>query len=152
MYNKVVLIGILGKDPEIRDVNGKQLANLSVATWHNRLVDNQWKQDTTWHRVTLWGNAVKSVEKCVKGDTVLVEGEIRHSSYKNKDGFDVQQTDIVGFAKPIRVKQNNYQNTQYGYQNNAQQQPQQVQAQPQQQERVPMSAVNEVGADDLPFN
>ena len=140
MYNKVILIGKLGKDPEIKEVNGNQLANLTVSTWHSRKVNDEWKQDTTWHNVTVWGKAVLAVQKCRKGDNVYVEGEIRNDEYTDKNGFKVHTSKIVGFAKPIRASQNELQKI---YSNNYSQ-PQQGQYAPQPQTQAQQDDVGDL--------
>ena len=102
--NKVMLIGNLGADPEIRTVtNGSRVAQFSIATsrtWNN---DSGQKQEKTeWHRIVIWNNRregtglVEVVEKYLKkGDRVYVEGSIEYRSYEDKkDGATKYITEI----------------------------------------------------------
>ena len=93
--NKVILIGNLGADPEVRSTsNGSRVATLSVATsrqWKNQSGEKQEK--TEWHRVVLWNNKGSSLadiaEKyCKKGDKVYVEGQHRVSLLAGPGGPD----------------------------------------------------------------
>lgn len=96
--NKVIIIGRLGRDPEIRYTQGGQpVCNLNVATsrqWLNKQT-NQKEEETEWHRVVVWG---KTAEHCsnylAKGREVYVEGRLKTSSY-DKDGQKHYSTDIV---------------------------------------------------------
>ena len=102
--NKVMLIGNLGADPEIRTVtNGSRVAQFSIATsrtWNN---DSGQKQEKTeWHRIVIWNNRkdgtglVEVVEKYLKkGDRVYIEGSIEYRSYEDKkDGATKYITEI----------------------------------------------------------
>ena len=102
--NKVMLIGNLGSDPEIRTIpSGARVAQFSLATnrtWNN---DSGQKQEKTeWHRVVIWNNRregtglVEVVEKYLKkGDRVYVEGSIEYRSYEDKkDGTTKYVTEI----------------------------------------------------------
>ncbi len=96
--NKVIIIGRLGKDPEIKYTGaGTPVCQLSVATsreWKNKDTDEK-ESETEWHRVTVWG---KSAEHCnnylSKGRQVYVEGRLRTSSYE-QDGVKKWSTEIV---------------------------------------------------------
>lgn len=96
--NKVILIGNLGRDPEMRHTQGgSAVCRLSVATtrsWLNRQT-NERTEETEWHRVTVWG---KQAEHCsnylAKGRSVYVEGRLRTSSYE-QDGQKKYSTEIV---------------------------------------------------------
>lgn len=96
--NKVILIGNLGRDPEMRHTQGgSAVCRLSVATtrsWLNRQT-NERNEETEWHRVTVWG---KQAEHCnnylAKGRSVYVEGRLRTSSYE-QDGQKKYSTEIV---------------------------------------------------------
>jgi single-strand DNA-binding protein len=103
VVNKVILIGNLGKDPEVRFTpNGRALAKFSVAT-SERWTDQQGQKQerTEWHNVVVWG---KQAETCgqylAKGRQVFVEGSIRTRSYDDKDGNKKYITEIV--ARDVR--------------------------------------------------
>ena len=92
--NKFVIIGRLGKDPEIRQTNsGKQLSSFSVAT--SKKYKDEYK--TQWHNVTVWG---KLAEICIqylrKGSKAMFEGEIEYNEYE-KDGVKKVSTNLVAF-------------------------------------------------------
>jgi len=98
--NKVMLIGNLGNDPEIRTVgNGGRVAQFSLATsrrWTDR--SGQQQEKTEWHRIVVWDkpfNLVDVVERfCHKGDKVYVEGEIEYRQYQDKDNQTRYITEI----------------------------------------------------------
>ncbi len=95
--NKAILIGNLGRDPELRHTNsGAAVCNFTMATtekWTDKSGEKQ--EDTTWHRVVVWG---KSAEHCAeylaKGRTVYVEGRIQHREWENKEGQKQTTTEI----------------------------------------------------------
>ena len=96
--NKVILVGNLGKDPEVRFTNtGSAVANFSIATsdvWNDR--DGKRQERTEWHNIVVWG---KTAEHCgqylAKGRQVYVEGSIRTRSYDDKSGNKRYVTEIV---------------------------------------------------------
>jgi len=105
--NKVILIGNLGADPEIRTVtSGSRVANFSLATsrdWSDQ--GGQRQEKTEWHKIVVWNNPgrdsglVDVVEKYLKkGDRVYVEGRIEYRSYEDKkDGTTKYVTEIRCF-------------------------------------------------------
>jgi single-strand DNA-binding protein len=101
--NKVILIGNLGKDPEVRFTpSGSAVANFSLATseqWNDR--EGKRQERTEWHNIVVWG---KQGELCgqylAKGRQVYVEGSIRTRSYDDKNGVKRYITEIV--AQKIR--------------------------------------------------
>jgi single-strand DNA-binding protein len=102
--NKVILIGNLGKDPEIRSFpNGGRVANFSIATsesWKDKNSGER-KERTEWHRISVLNDAlVGVVEKYVKkGSKVYIEGQLETRKYE-KDGRDVYTTEVV--LRPYR--------------------------------------------------
>lgn len=99
--NKVMLIGNLGADPEVRSTaNGTRVANLSVATsrqWNNAAGERQEK--TEWHRVVAWNSRVSKLadfaEKYLKkGDRVYVEGRLEYRTWEDRDGNTRYATEI----------------------------------------------------------
>lgn len=97
LRNKVQLIGNLGQDPEIVNLdNGSKLAKFSVAT--NEIYKNNKGEkvtDTQWHNVVAWGKTAEIVESYLaKGNEVAVEGKLIHRSYENKEGEKRYITEI----------------------------------------------------------
>ena len=98
--NKVILIGNLGKDPEIRSLNsGDKVANLSIATsetWRDRNSGER-KEKTEWHRVSIFNdNLVKVAENYLKkGSKVYIEGAIQTRKYNDATGTEKFATEIV---------------------------------------------------------
>jgi single-strand DNA-binding protein len=96
--NKVILIGNLGKDPEVRfTANGRAVARFPIATsevWNDS--DGNRQERTEWHNIIVWG---KQGETCgqylAKGRQVFVEGSIRSRSYDDKDGNKRYVTEII---------------------------------------------------------
>jgi single-strand DNA-binding protein len=93
MYNKVVLIGNLGKDPESKTLEGGTVVSrCTVATSENyKDKDGEWKTLTEWHNVVIWKKLPESIKK---GSMVFVEGSVKTRSYKDKDGVDKYTTEI----------------------------------------------------------
>ena len=95
--NKAIILGHLGRDPELRYMqNGQPVCRLNIATSRRYLnKNNETVDETEWHRVTVWG---KQAEHCnnylTKGRQVYVEGRLRTSSY-DKDGQKHYSTEIV---------------------------------------------------------
>lgn len=96
--NKVLLIGNVGQDPEIKRLDSGQIvAKFSLATtekWTDKTGEK--KEVTDWHNVAVWGKLAEVVEKYVKkGDKLMIEGKSRTSSYE-KDGVKHYRTDVIG--------------------------------------------------------
>jgi single-strand DNA-binding protein len=94
--NKVILIGNLGRDPELRYTkNGQAVANFSLATTENWVKDGNKEERTEWHRIVAWG---KTAELCTKylakGRSVYIEGQLRTSEWEDKEGHKRQTTEI----------------------------------------------------------
>ncbi len=97
--NKVILIGNLGKDPEVRTMqNGNKVANLSLATsenWRDKATGER-KEKTEWHRVVIFGNLADIAEKYLKkGSKVYVSGSLQTRKWQNKEGQDQYSTEVV---------------------------------------------------------
>ena len=103
--NKVILVGNLGKDPEIRTLNsGERVANLSLATseqWRDKATGER-KEKTEWHRVVIFNeNIVKVAENYLKkGSTVYIEGQLQTRKWQDQSGADRYSTEVVlqGFS------------------------------------------------------
>jgi single-strand DNA-binding protein len=95
--NKVILVGNLGKDPEIRYTqSGEPIANFSLATSENWTDKSGQKQEKTeWHRVEVFGKTAQVVrDYCTKGKPVYIEGSIRYDEWTDKDGNKKYMTKI----------------------------------------------------------
>jgi single-strand DNA-binding protein len=96
--NKVILIGNLGRDPELRYLqSGQAVATFTVATnerWNDR--DGKPQERTEWHRIVVWG---KQAENCAnylsKGRPVYVEGRLQTREWEDKEGQKRQTTEVV---------------------------------------------------------
>lgn len=98
MKNKVQLIGHVGQDPEVKDLEGgKKVANLTIATNDYYINDKGEKvENTEWHKVAAWGKIAEIIEKyVVKGKEIVVEGKLTHRSYEDKDGTKRYVTEVV---------------------------------------------------------
>jgi len=97
--NKVIILGNLGKDPEVRFMpNGGAVANLAVATsdsWKDKQSGEQ-KEKTEWHRVVMFGKLAEIAgEYLKKGSKVYIEGSLQTKKWTNQQGQDQYSTDIV---------------------------------------------------------
>ena len=98
--NKVILLGNLGRDPDIRSMqSGKKMASFSIATskrWKDRNTQEQ-KENTSWHNIVVFNEGlVDVIEKYVKkGSKIYVEGELSTRKYQDKDGNDRYTTEVV---------------------------------------------------------
>ena len=98
--NKVILLGNLGRDPEIRSMqSGKKMASFSIATskrWKDRSTQEQ-KENTSWHNIVVFNEGlVDVIEKYIKkGSKIYVEGELSTRKYQDKDGNDKYTTEVV---------------------------------------------------------
>ena len=98
--NKVILLGNVGKDPEIRATqSGSKLASFSIATskrWKDKQTQ-EYKDKTEWHKIVIFGEGLTSiVEKYVKkGSKIYIEGELVTRKWEDQDGKDRYTTEIV---------------------------------------------------------
>ena len=97
--NKVILIGNLGADPEVRYMpSGDAVANVNIATsesWKDKHTGEA-KERTEWHRVVFFGKVAEVVDKYVKkGSKIYVEGQLRTRKWQGQDGQDRYTTEIV---------------------------------------------------------
>ena len=96
--NKVIIVGNLGKDPEMRSFpNGDQIANVSIATtdkWKDKTT-GEMKEATEWHRINFNGRLAEIVGQFLKkGSQVYVEGSLRTRKWTDKDGVEKFTTEI----------------------------------------------------------
>ena len=96
--NKVILVGNLGADPEVRALeNGTKVATLSIATTESyKDKAGAWQEQTEWHRVVLWRWLAEKAERMKKGSKIYVEGSLRTRSWTDKDNVTRYTTEIVG--------------------------------------------------------
>jgi single-strand DNA-binding protein len=159
--NRVIIIGNLGKDPEVRyTADGKAVASLTVATsesWKDQ--QGQVQEKTEWHRISIFGKLAEiSGEYLKKGSQAYFEGKLQTRKWTNKEGQDQYTTEIVldpfnGVMQMLGGKGDN--SGQQSQQKQAQ--PQQKQAAPQQQrpqqnqQPAPMAEPDFDFDDDIPF-
>uniref|UniRef100_UPI00405713B1 single-stranded DNA-binding protein n=1 Tax=Candidatus Electronema sp. TaxID=2698783 RepID=UPI00405713B1 len=98
MINKVILIGNLGGDPELKYVqDGTAVATFNVATserWKGQ--DGQMKEQTEWHRVVAWRRLAETCNEYLhKGSKVYIEGKLQTRKWQDKDGHDRWTTEVV---------------------------------------------------------
>ena len=96
--NKVILIGNLGKDPEVRYLdNGVAVANLSLATSENyKNKDGEKVTQTEWHDIVLWRGLAEVAEKYLKkGSNVYIEGKLRTNKWVDKDENTRYKTEVL---------------------------------------------------------
>ncbi len=97
--NKVILVGNLGNDPEIRYMpNGGAVANITIATsesWRDKATGEQ-REKTEWHRVVLFGKLAEVAgEYLRKGSQVYIEGQLQTRKWQNQQGQDQYTTEVV---------------------------------------------------------
>ena len=98
--NKVILVGNLGKDPEVRHTqDGKPIVNLSVATtdsWRDK-TSGERKEKTEWHRVVIFNEGIAKVAEqyLKKGSSVYIEGQLQTRKWADKEGVEKYSTEIV---------------------------------------------------------
>ena len=98
--NKVILLGNLGRDPEIRSMqSGAKMASFSIATskrWKDKNTQEQ-KESTSWHNIVVFGDGlVDIVEKYVKkGSKIYIEGELQTRKWQDQEGKDRYTTEVI---------------------------------------------------------
>ena len=137
--NKVILIGNVGQDPDVRFLqSGNPVCNLRIATsdsWTDKQ-SGQRQERTEWHSVVLFNKLAEIAQQYVhKGSRLYIEGRLQTRKWQGQDGQDRYATEIVaGDMQMLDSKGGQQQSQQGGYQPQqpAQQRPQQAQQQPQQ--------------------
>ena len=148
--NKVILIGNLGSDPEVRYMpSGAAVANISVATsesWKDKQTGEQ-QERTEWHRVVLYNRLGEIAgEYLKKGSKVYVEGSLRTNKWKDQSGNDRYTTEIIGNSMQMLDSRGGAGGGQFD-----QSAPRQQQRAPQQQQAPQPAMVDEPFDDDIPF-
>ena len=98
MVNRVILVGNLGQDPEIKHLeSGVAVAKFSLATNESYKDKNgEWQEQTEWHNIVAWRYLAERAEKSLrKGMTVYLEGKLTHRKYQDQDGKDRYFTEVV---------------------------------------------------------
>lgn len=147
--NRVILIGNLGKDPEIRNLEGGvKVANFSLATTETYKGKNGEKVDSTeWHNIVLWRGLAEVAESFLKkGNTVFIEGKIRTREWTDKDGNKRYTTEIVADNLVMLGGRRDQQSG--GEYNNG---PQRTEKVTQQEPPEQPAGLTEETGDDLPF-
>lgn len=93
--NKIILVGNVGRDPEIQATsNGHKVAHFSMATSRRIPKENGFEERTEWHRITVWDRLAEIAEEYVrKGDRLYVEGRMQYDSYE-RDGVTVPTSEV----------------------------------------------------------
>jgi single-strand DNA-binding protein len=116
-YNKVILIGNVGNDPEIRHLDsGVAVLTLRVATTE-RVKDRneEWREITEWHSVVFWKGLAESAEKYAhKGSQIFVEGKLRTRSWEDQSGQKRYVTEIVAETLKVLNRRDNNNSQQSG--------------------------------------
>jgi len=96
MFQEVILIGNLGKDPETLAVDKAVIIKFPLATnesWKNN--SGEWEQKTTWHNVVIFTRYDGQGDNLYKGAKVFIKGKISNSSYEDKDGVTKYKSEII---------------------------------------------------------
>ncbi|MEZ5053290.1 MAG: single-stranded DNA-binding protein [Chitinophagales bacterium] len=96
--NKVILIGRLGKDPEVRKINATTtVCNFPLATNESyKNQDGTYTEQTEWHNIVMWRGVAERAERILKkGNTIFVEGKLRTRSWEDKENHKRYTTEIV---------------------------------------------------------
>lgn len=94
--NKVILVGRLGADPEVKAINQTHACRLNIATSEKWTKDGQTQERTEWHRVTVWGKLAEICGKhLAKGRQVYVEGKLQTRQWEDQQGQKRYATEIV---------------------------------------------------------
>lgn len=93
--NKVILIGRLGQEPELKELGGEtQVCKFSIATtWYNSKTK---ENEAVWHKIVVWNKLAGICKKCLnKGRLVSVEGRLSYNKWENKDGVKMTTAEVV---------------------------------------------------------
>ncbi len=97
LRNNVQLIGNLGSNPNVKEVNDSKVANFSVAVseYYKDKTSDEFKEKTMWFNVVAWGgNAEKIEKKCIKGTEVVISGKLENRTYEDKEGIKRYITEV----------------------------------------------------------
>jgi len=95
--NKVILMGRLGKDPELRQTaQGRALCRFSIATGRNRRDGDQWVEETDWHDIVMWEEQAERAGRVLgRGDLCVVEGRLGPRSWEDAQGQKRRTVEVV---------------------------------------------------------
>ena len=107
--NKVILIGRLGQNPDVREVGTSKVANFSIATDESYTDRNGNKvEKTEWHRIVMWNKAAETAERYLKkGSLVYIEGKLETRSWETDSGEKRYSTEIKSFSFQMLDNKNN---------------------------------------------
>lgn len=110
--NKVILVGHLGKDPELRYLEGNvSVASFPLATSETFNKDGRKVEQTEWHNIVMWrGLADVAAKYLTKGRLVYIEGKLRTRSYEDKEGIRRYTTEIVAESFNILGRRSDFEN------------------------------------------
>jgi single-strand DNA-binding protein len=110
--NKVILVGHLGKDPEIRYLEGGvSVTSFPLATSESYNKDGRKVEQTEWHNIVMWrGLADVAVKYLQKGKLVYIEGKLRTRSFEDKEGFKKYTTEIVAENFTLLGRKSDFEN------------------------------------------
>ena len=144
MVNKVILIGNLGKDPEVRTLeNGAMYAKFSLATNESYKDKNgDWQNITEWHNIIMWRALAESAEKKLKkGSQIYLEGKLTSRSYQDQDGNTKYITEVrANTYRSLDKRESSDQNNTYAASNTNTT-----------VTKKPEPIADDAAADDLPF-
>ena len=151
--NKVIILGNLGQDPELRQAGSNPVCSFSVATtekWKDKNTGEQ-REATEWHRIVIWGRLGEIAAQYLhKGSKVYLEGQLKTRKWQDKEGQDRYTTEVVCSEMQMLDPP---QQAQQPANHNGYQQPQPPQRQAAQQPYQPRPPSYETGGivDDVPF-
>ncbi len=95
--NKVILLGNVGRDPELRYTqNGTAVCNFSLATTERAKIGGEWQDRTEWHSIVAWGRLAETCSNYLaKGSQVYIEGRLRTRKWEDREGNTRYQTEVV---------------------------------------------------------
>lgn len=149
--NKVILVGHLGKDPEVRHLEGNvSVASFPLATSETYNKDGRKIEQTEWHNIVMWrGLADVAAKYLQKGKLVYIEGKLRTRSFEDKEGHKKYTTEIVAENFTMLGRKSDFDN---GHGEGSQSQSETTNVTPKSSEDQPMDYNRTANAeDDLPF-
>ncbi len=145
--NKVILVGHLGKDPEVRHLDGGvTVASFPLATSETYNKDGRKIEQTEWHNIVMWRGLAEVASKYLqKGKLVYIEGKLRTRSFEDKEGHKKYTTEVVAENFTMLGRKSDFDNGQGENHQNHHQQNNKV------EESQPMDYGKDAPSDDLPF-
>ena len=154
--NKVILLGYVGKDPEIKEFEAGKVAKMTIATTEKGYKFKSGKDipdRTEWHNIMLWGGLAEVAEKYIKkGMQVYIEGKIQTRSWTDKDGNKRYTVDILGDVMQMLGRKNDSNSIEVNDSNPAEASTTEKKVvSSKKAEEEPFSNVPQQDGDDLPF-